>query len=67
MGMKTWASSPDELVDMVRVIGRQIGFKVTGRIQVYDTEPKQPPRENPYSYDITFTPFDADQNETDAT
>ncbi len=57
MGMKTWASSPDECAEMVRVIGNQIGFTVTGRIQVYETEPVQPPTDKPLGYDITFTPF----------
>lgn len=60
MGMKTWASSADESADMIQAIGGQIGFKVTGRIEVYETEPIQPPRNNPYGYDINFTPFDSD-------
>lgn len=59
MGMKTWASSADESTDMVRVISERIGFRVTGRIHIYETEPQQPPRDNPHGYDITFTPFDA--------
>jgi hypothetical protein len=58
MGMKTWASSADESADMIRVIGRQIGFTVTGDIQIYETEPMQPPGDKPHGYDITFTPFD---------
>lgn len=58
MAMKTWASSTDESADMVAVIGRQIGFTVTGDIQIYDTEPVEPPRERPFGYDIQFTPFD---------
>jgi hypothetical protein len=57
MGMKTWATDTGESTDLIRVIGRQIGFEVTGDIQVYDTEPAQPPREKPFGYEITFTPF----------
>ena len=57
MGMKAWASSADESADMIQSIGEQIGFAVKGRIQIYETEPTQPPRENPYGYDIEFTPF----------
>lgn len=57
MAMKTWASSTDESTDMISVIGRQIGFSVTGRVYVYDTEASQPPRETPFGYDINFTPF----------
>lgn len=57
MGMKVWASDADESAAMIQSIGSQIGFEVTGDIQIYETEPKQPPKENPYGYDIQFTPF----------
>jgi hypothetical protein len=56
MGMKVWASSADEAEDMARSIGGEIGFTVTGPIQIYTTEPEQPPREEPFGYDINFTP-----------
>jgi hypothetical protein len=58
MAMKTWASSADESADMIRVIGRQIGFTVTGKIHIYETEPTKPPGDKPHGYDIGFTPFD---------
>ena len=45
--------------DMVRVIGKDIGFTVTGRTQVYTTEPNRPPRSDPFGYDISFHPFRA--------
>lgn len=63
MGMKTWASSTDESADMIQVIGEQIGFTVTGRIHIYETEPTEPPRENPYGYDINFTPLGSDSDD----
>ena len=34
-----------------------ISWKMTGDIQVYETEAKEPPGENPYGYDINFTLF----------
>ena len=58
MGMKIWASSADAAADMIRVVGRRIGFKITGRAQVYETEPVEPLGENPRGYDITLTSFD---------
>ena len=58
MAMKTWAASTEESADMITVVGNQIGFTVTRRAYVYDTEPTQPPREHPFGYDIQFTPFD---------
>lgn len=48
---------------MICVIGERIGFVVNGDIQIYETEPTEPPRENPYGYDINFTPFDPDDSD----
>jgi hypothetical protein len=58
MGMKVWASSHDEATDMIRAIGKEIGFELIGRVQIYKSEPAEPPRDNPLGYDINFTPFD---------
>ncbi|HEY3049623.1 MAG TPA: hypothetical protein VGJ72_19435 [Polaromonas sp.] len=58
MGMKTWATSAGESADMAYVVGAQIGFEVTGRVEVFDTEPIEPPSENPRGYGINFTPYD---------
>jgi hypothetical protein len=63
MGMKTWASSTEESGDMITAIGSQIGFTITGDIQIYETEPEQPPRDKPFGYDIKFTPFDSEADE----
>ncbi len=57
MGIKVWAESEEEAVDMIQNIGRQIGFIVTGNIEIYETDPKEPPGDNPSGYDIMFTPF----------
>jgi len=57
MGMKVWAESIDDSIEMIQSIGNQIGFEVTGKIEVFKTEPEQPPEEKPFGYDITFTPF----------
>lgn len=58
MGMKTWAESSDESADMIQVIGKKIGFEITGKIEVFETDPTEPPKENPYGYGITFTPYE---------
>lgn len=57
MGMKVWATDSDEAADMIQVIGENIGFMVTGNIEVYLTESFEPPGENPHGYDIQFTPY----------
>lgn len=58
MSMKTWAIDTDESAHMIRVIGQQIGFSASGKIQIYETEPEQPPGHNPHGYDIRFVPYD---------
>jgi len=57
MGMKTWALSIEESADMIKVIGKEIGFEVTGKIEVFITESNEPPSEKPFGYDIKFTPY----------
>ena len=57
MGMKTWALSTKESADMIKVIGKEIGFEVTGKIEVFITESNEPPSEKPFGYDIKFTPY----------
>lgn len=61
MAMKAWASSEEEAFDMARVIGADFGFQVDGRMELYDTEPEEPPRENPFAYSIKFTPYDEEK------
>ncbi len=58
IGIKVWATDADESADMIKNIGSQIGFNVTGEIQIYETEPEKPPRENPFGYDIQFTSYE---------
>lgn len=57
MSMCVWAESIEEAQDMISVIGKEIGFGGIKKILVYDTEAKEPPRENPYGYNIKFTPY----------
>ena len=54
-GIKMWATNTDEAADMVRDIGQQTGFIINGKIEIYDTDPKQPPNDNPYAYDVNFS------------
>ncbi len=60
MSIKTWAADADESAHMARIIGQQIGFSASGKIEIYETEAEQPPRENPHGYDINFFPYDED-------
>lgn len=58
MAMKIWANSMDESVEMIQSIGAEIGFEVTGKIEVYETDPTAPPSDKPFGYGINFTPYD---------
>ena len=60
MSIKTWATDADESAHMARIIGQQIGFSATGKIEIYETEAEQPPGENPHGYDINFVPYNED-------
>ncbi|WP_237064504.1 hypothetical protein [Microbulbifer zhoushanensis] len=61
MTMKTWCSDAEESAEMIQGIGADIGFTVQGRIQIYETEPAEPPRDNPFGYDISFTPYGSER------
>jgi hypothetical protein len=54
-GIKMWATDMDEAVDMAESIGAQTGFVINGRIEIYKTDPVQPPGDEPYAYDINFS------------
>jgi len=62
MSMKTWSTDYDEAADMIKVIGRDIGFEVDGKVEMYDTDAEQPPRDSPYGYDISFAPYSEESN-----
>jgi hypothetical protein len=57
MAMKAWASSDEQAFEMIRQLGRRLGFFVDGRIELYESEPDSPPREEPYGYFISFSPY----------
>ena len=58
MAMNAWATDTDEASDMIIKIGKHIGFSASGKIEIYETEPKEPPRDDPYGYQISFAPYD---------
>ena len=54
IGMKIWATNEDESAEVYQSVADQTGLNITGNILVYNTEPVNPPKENPYAYDIQF-------------
>ena len=57
MGLKVWATSTDEASEMIQVIAAQIGFNIQGHINVYTSEPTEPPQKYPFGYGINFHSF----------
>lgn len=62
MGIKIWAKDMQDSVDLLYGIADQIGFTITGDIDVAEMPPEQPPETEPYGYDCTFTPFQSDDS-----
>lgn len=62
VAMKTWATDTDQAADIFFSIGRQVGFTPLDKVEIYDTDASEPSKEEPYGYDINFTPYD-DSNE----
>lgn len=57
LGMMLWASSPEEAAHMTRLFAERANFSIEGKIEVYGSEPSEPPRHEPHAYGIKFTPF----------
>lgn len=58
MSIRTWAIDADQSADMFRIIGAEIGFDANGKIEIFETEPEQPPKDSPFGYDIGFVPYE---------
>ena len=58
LSMSSWAPSKEVAADMVEVIGRELGFLVTGSVDVrengHPAEP--PPQKNPSAYGLSIIP-----------
>jgi len=57
MAIKIWAATYEETADLVESIAKQLEFTITGKIEIFDTEPQEPPQKEPYGYGINFTYF----------
>ena len=57
MAIKIWATTYDNAADLVESVAGQVYFTITGKIEIFDTEPQEPPKEDAYGYDLGFTYF----------
>ena len=58
MSLKIWARNETDAAETFEMVGDKVGFYVDQAIEIYSTEPDEPPRENSYGYDISFVPYD---------
>ena len=65
MGFKCWSASHEEAFDMAEFFAGEFCFSITGRIELYDTEPKEPLRDKPYGYDFGFNSYSREVAEKD--
>lgn len=61
MAMKVWATDPDQAADIIVAVGERLGFRPEGELQVFVTEPEEPPEEQPFGYDVQFTSYSEDE------
>ncbi|WP_120497530.1 hypothetical protein [Kiloniella sp. EL199] len=59
MAMKIWAEDMEQAADLFTYVSSQIGFQIKGKLETWETDPNEPPRDNPHGYDIKFTPFES--------
>ncbi len=58
MAIKAWAPDQAAAADMMISLANRLGFKITKSVDLYETEPARPAQDQPYAYDIQFTPYD---------
>ena len=58
MGIAVWAPNDEDAVEILVEVGKNLGFKVTGNIEIYETDPKEPPKDNPSYYQVNFTSYE---------
>ena len=57
MALKVWATDHSEATNMIIEIGGMLKFRVTGKIEIFTSEPEQPPGDNPSAYGANFTAY----------
>ncbi|NML66583.1 hypothetical protein HHL22_15345 [Hymenobacter sp. RP-2-7] len=60
MALKMWVKDDSEAIDLVSSVAKQVGFVIKDKVELFNTDPIQPPQQEPYGYDLKFTYFKAD-------
>lgn len=54
-GIKMWATDTEEAANITHWLGEEKGYMVDGNIEIYKTDPEQPPGDSSHAYDVKFT------------
>ncbi|SOD14697.1 hypothetical protein [Pedobacter xixiisoli] len=57
VSMKVWTLDYKQAAEIFSSVGNQIGFTPYDDVEIYDSEAVNPPKEDPFAYDINFTPY----------
>ena len=57
-GVKIWAHDANHAFEIFQDVGSQIGYEVTGKMELYKTDPEQAPDKEPYAYGINFSYYE---------
>ena len=62
MGFSCWAEDTDQAADMARFFARTFGCSLPehSKIEIFETDPKEPPRARPHGYAFNWTPIPED-------
>lgn len=55
IGIKMWALDINEATKIIMSVAKEFGFTITGKIEVYSTDAQNPPKDEPYAYDLNFS------------
>ena len=58
--IRTWATDAAQSAQIIQFFGSELGYEITEDIQIYETDPERPPKDQPYGYGINVTPFEND-------
>jgi len=55
MGMKIWAEDNENAFSIFQRVANEAQFEITGNMELYETDPVEPPSEREYFYGINFS------------
>jgi len=58
VGIKVWAENMDKAAELFKCLAEDAEFKIIGNIEIYETNPIEPPKDISFSYGINFSYYE---------